>query len=289
MNYLCHIAVMICLYIMLAESLNVVMGYTGMMSLCHAAFYGLGAYASTLLMVKAGWSFLPALVGTVILTGFFAWALSHPSIGFHDDFFVLVTLGMQMIVFYVLYNWTGFTGGSFGISRIPRPALAGFAVGSQYSFAILAGLSAAGVLFIVHRLMQSPYGRTLQAVRDDEMAACSLGKDAAYFKRSAFVIGGVLAALPGVLFAGYSGYIDPTSFTIDESIFIACVVIIGGAGNVRGPAVGAIILVLLPEILRFIPMPDSVAANMRQIIYGLLLVALMRFRPQGIAGRYAFD
>jgi len=289
MNYLFHIAVMILLYIMLGLSLNIVIGYSGLISLCHAAFYGLGAYTSTLLIVKAGWPFLPSAIAAIILTGLLAWILSYPAVRFHDDFFVLVTLGFQMIVFSVLYNWTDFTRGSFGIPGIPRPSFFGFTANSPWALGLLVGLFTLLVIFIVYRLLQSPYGRALQAVRDDEIAARSLGKDVAFFKRSSFIIGGMLAALPGLLFAGYASYIDPTSFTINESIFIACVVVIGGAGNLRGPIVGAVVLVLLPEILRFVHIPDGIAANMRQIIYGLSLMLLMRFRAQGIAGQYPFD
>ncbi len=289
MNYAFHILTMISLYVILGLSLNLVVGYGGMLSLCHAAFYGIGAYASTLLMVKAGWSFLPSLAVAVTVVGVIAYLISIPSIRFHGDFFVLATLGFQIIIFSILYNWVGFTKGPYGISGIPRPTLLGLKVVSPPGFFAFSLVLTLVVWFITRRLAKTPYGRTLEAVRDDEMAALALGKNVTRFKRSVFCIAGGLAAVAGVLFASYASYIDPTSFTLDESVFILCVVIIGGAGNMRGPIIGAMILVLLPELLRFVRMPDAIAANMRQVIYGLLLVMMMRFRPQGIAGKYAFD
>lgn len=289
MNYILHILILVSLYIILGLSLNLAMGYAGMLSLCHAAFYGIGAYASTLLIMKAGLPFLPSLLAAMVIAGTAAYLISIPSIRFHGDFFVLATLGFQMIVFSVLYNWTDLTRGPYGIPGIPRPSLLGFEINSPPKYFLLALLAAAGTLFVMRRLLHSPYGRTLQAVRDEEMAASALGKDIISFKRSAFTIAGAVAGLAGVLFAGYTTYIDPTSFTVDESVFMVCVVVIGGSGNLRGPVVGAVVLVLLPELLRFLKIPDTVAANMRQIIYGLMLVFMMRLRPQGILGKYAFD
>lgn len=289
MNYVFHILIMVSLYVILGLSLNLAVGYGGMLSLCQAAFYGIGAYASALLMMNAGWSFLPSFAIAVIAGGVIAYLISIPSTRFHGDFFVLATLGFQIIIFSILYNWIGFTKGPYGISGIPRPTLWGLKIVSTPGFFFFSLVLAVVVWFITRRLAKSPYGRTLEAVRDDELAALALGKNATRFKRSAFCIAGGLAAVAGVLFAGYASYIDPTSFTLDESVFILCVVIIGGAGNMRGPIIGAVILVVLPELLRFVRMPEAIAANMRQVIYGLLLVLMMRFRPQGIAGKYAFD
>jgi branched-chain amino acid transport system permease protein len=274
---------------MLGFSLNLVVGYGGMLSLCQAAFYSIGAYGSTLLTTKAGWPFGSSVLASVLLAGLMAYLIAVVSIRLHGDFFVLATMGYQVIIFSILYNVTGLTNGAYGISGIPRPSLLGWQVSSTGGFLIIAAFSAALVWYITWRLSHSAYGRTLQAVRDDEIAAQALGKDVQQFRRSVFVISGMLAAFAGILYAGYASYIDPTSFSIDESIFILCIVIIGGAGNSRGPIVGAIILVILPEALRFLRIPEAIAASARQILYGVILVLMMRFRPQGIAGRYAFD
>jgi branched-chain amino acid transport system permease protein len=289
MNYLCHILIMICLYAILAQSLNLVVGYGGLLSLSHAAFYGMGAYIATLLMMQAHWPFALSLIAAVAAVGMIAWAISSLATRLNGDFFVLATLGFQMIVFAILYNLVDVTRGPYGIPGVPRPSLFGFSIISPLAFVALAFVAALLCCGVLQILLSSPYGRTLQAVREDEIAAASLGKDVNAFKRSAFSWAGAIAAVPGVIFATYSSYIDPTSFGLEESIFILCILIIGGAGNLRGPIVGAVLLVLLPEILRFLKVPDSVAANFRQILYGVALVLMMRLRPQGIAGKYAFD
>jgi branched-chain amino acid transport system permease protein len=289
MNYLIHILIMICIYAVLAQSLNLVVGYGGMLSLCHAAFYGLGAYVSTLLMMQAHWPFLLSLLAAVVVVGIVAWLVSIPATRLHGDFFVLATLGFQMIVFALLYNWVDLTRGPYGIPGVPRPSAFGYSISSPAAFLPLAIVVAVLCCGIIWLLVSSPFGRTLQAVREDEIAAASLGKDVIAFKRSAIAWAGAIAAVPGVLFATYSSYIDPTSFTIEESIFILCILIIGGAGSFKGPIVGAVVLVLLPEALRFLSVPDSIAANSRQMLYGLALILMMRLRPQGIAGKYAFD
>jgi branched-chain amino acid transport system permease protein len=289
MNYIFHILTMMSLYIILGLSLNLTVGYGGMLSLCHAAFYGLGAYASSLLIMNAGWPFLPSFAVAVIIVGIIAYLISIPSIRLHGDFFVLATIGFQVIVFSILYNWTNLTKGPYGIPGVPRPSFGSHKIISTPGFFVFAFVLAALVWFISYRLTKFPFGRSLEAVRDDEIAALSLGKNVVRFKRLAFCISGSLAAISGVLYASYISYIDPTCFTLDESIFILCVVIIGGAGNLRGPISGAVVLVLLPELLRFVQIPDAIAANMRQIIFGLILVLMMRFRPQGIMGKYTFN
>lgn len=289
MNYALHVIILVSLYTILGLSLNLSVGYGGMLSLCHAAFYGIGAYASTLLMIKAGLPFLPSLLAAVLLTGIAAQLISIPSSRFHGDFFVLATLGFQMIATSLFHNWTGLTQGPYGIPGIPKPSVFGLRINSPDKFFIFTMIASTAVCFLTWRVVHSPFGRTLQAVRDDELAAMAMGKDVLRFRRTAFTIGGALAGCAGVLFASYATYIDPTSFTLDESVFILSVVIIGGTGNLRGPILGAVVVVLLPELLRFFRIPDAVAANARQIIYGLLLVLMMRFRPQGIAGKYAFD
>jgi len=286
MNYLLHVLIMINIYAVLALSLNLLVGYTGLLSLCHAAFYGLGAYISTLLMVELGLGFWPALVLAVLGTVLLSFTISVPSLRLKGDYFVLASLGFQVIVFAVLYNWTDVTNGPHGIPGIPRPTLFGATIGSlpaYFAFTLATALVSTGLLYLIGR---SPFGRVLKAIREDELVASALGKNTPRFKITVFAIAAGFAAVPGVLFAGYMRYIDPTSFTILESVFILSIIIIGGTGNVRGPLVGAVFLVILPEALRFLGMPDAIAANMRQIIYGLLIILIMRYRSQGLAGEY---
>lgn len=289
MNYAFHILTMIAIYVTLGLSMNLIVGFGGRLSLCHAAFYGIGAYAYALLVVNVGLPFWVAFPAAALTSGLSAFIIGAVALRMKGDFFTLATLGFQTIVFVVLYNWVGLTKGPYGIAGIPRPNLFGFSFNAPWAMLLFAASLATLVWWLCLQLARSPFGRTLQAVRDDTLAAQSLGKSPLQFTLAAFTFGGAFAALAGGLFAVYASYIDPTSYTLDESVFILCVVVIGGAGTMRGPIVGAIVLVLIPELLRFVGLPDAIAANLRQIIYGLLLVLIMRFRPQGIAGRYAFD
>lgn len=289
MNYLWHVLTMIAIYVTLAASLNLAAGYTGLLSLCHAAFYGLGAYTTALLMVGAGWGFFPAVAVAVLLTGLSSLLISVPSLRLRGDYFVLATLGFQMIVFALLYNWVTLTRGPYGIPGIPVPSVFGVTVDSVFRFFVFTAAVGSATLVLLWLLSHSPFGRVLRAVRDDELAAAALGKNVTALKTTAFVLAACFAAVPGGLFASYMRYIDPTSFTLTESIFIVAIVVIGGAGSFAGPVAGAALMVLLPEALRFLQIPDSVAANLRQVVYGLLLIVLMRFRPQGLMGEYDFE
>jgi branched-chain amino acid transport system permease protein len=288
MSYLLHILVMINIYAILSLSLNLLVGYTGLLSLCHAAFYGTGAYIGTLLMVNVGLGFWPALGGAIVGAALLSLLISVPSLRLKGDYFVLASLGFQVIVFAVFYNWTAVTKGAYGIPGIPRPTVAGMPVSSPGSYFLFSGIIAGICTGLLYMIGDSPFGRVLKAIREDELAAEALGKNVFRFKVVAFAIAAGFAAIPGVLFAGYMQYIDPTSFTILESIFILSIIIIGGTGNVSGPLLGAVLLVILPEGLRFLGMPDALAANMRQIIYGLVLIVLLRNRPQGLLGEYNF-
>jgi branched-chain amino acid transport system permease protein len=240
-------------------------------------------------MMHAGFSFFPALgiaiVGAIILS----LIIAIPSLRLRGDYFFLATLGFQVIVFVILYNWVGLTRGPYGIPGVPRPRFFGFGIDSLSAFFVFSFLLTALTGLVIYLVLNSPYGRVLKAIREDEIVSASLGKNVPMLKVSAFALGAAFAAIPGALFAIYMCYIDPTSFTLTEAIFILSVIIVGGTGNFIGPIIGATFMVLLPEALRFLQIPDSIAANMRQIIYGVLLVVLMRYRPQGILGEFKFE
>ncbi|MDQ7063524.1 MAG: branched-chain amino acid ABC transporter permease [candidate division KSB1 bacterium] len=289
MNYLLHILIMINIYAILTLSLNIVVGYSGLLSLCQAAFYGIGAYITTLLMMKAGMAFLPAMGLAIIGVILLSYLIALPSLRLKGDYFVLATLGFQIIIFVILYNWVSVTRGPYGIPGIPNPEIFGLTINNLPGYFIFSLILALICGFLMSLLLHSPFGRALKTVREDELAAAALGKNVPRLKTQAFVIGAAFAAVPGALFAMYFRYIDPTSFTLMESIFILSIIIIGGTGNIKGPIAGSIFLVLLPEVLRFLQIPDAIAANMRQIIYGLTLVVLLQHRPQGLFGEYRFE
>lgn len=264
------------------------MGMVNLLSLGQAAFYGIGAYLSVLALIVFQFSFIPALLFTMIGTGLISMLIAYPSIRLKGDYFVLATLGFQLIVFSILYNWVSVTRGPYGIPGIPSPRLFGnIEIHGLWQFLILSTVLAGIVIFLFYHLIHSPFGRALKGIRDDELSMKALGKNVTALKIQSFAISSAFIAIAGFLYASYIQYVDPTSFNLDESIFILSALIVGGLGNVRGPIIGALFVILLPEALRFTGLPDSVAANLQQIIYGLALIILMRYRPQGIAGNYA--
>jgi len=285
-SYLLHILIMIGIYIPLALSLNLIVGYGGLLSMCHAAFYGIGAYTTTLLMVNLHVPFYVSLIAGIVLSSVLSLLIAYPSLRLKGDYFVLASLGFQIIVFSVLYNWVSLTRGPYGIPGIPRPTFFGLSLDSLWAFLLFTLLFVAISLLIFYKLYRSQYGLILKCIRDDEMAAIAMGKDTTFYKIWAFVIGSAFAAISGALYAVYVSFIDPTSFTLDESIFILTLVMVGGAGNLRGPLSGVVFLIILPEALRFVGLPDTIAPNVRQMIYGALIIFLMRKRPQGIWGEY---
>ena len=286
MNYFLHLLVMIGIYLPLAYSLNLALGFGGLLSLAHAAFYGIGAYAFTLMLTGAQVHSLVALATAVAVTGLIALATGTVSLRFRGDLFLFVTLGFQMIVFVLLYNWVDLTRGSYGIPGIPRPSLFGLVCRTPLHYTGLVMVMNALLLPLLFALYRSPFGRTLKALRENEVAAASLGINPYRIYIQAFVLSAAFAAVPGAFYASYVTYIDPTSFTLKESIFIAAILLLGGSGNRIGPFLGVLVMLLLPEGLRFVGLPDAVAHNLREIIYGLMLAVLMYIRPQGIAGEY---
>ena len=287
MNYLLHIAIMLGIYGMLALSANLLIGFGGLLMMAQAAFYGLGAYAYALLALKLGLPFYVTLPSAIALSAFVGWLFGLAALRFRNEAFVLASIGFQMIVYVVLYNWTGLTRGPYGISGIPRPEFFGFAVESVPAFfaftLVLFGL----VLGFMHLVCHSPFALALKALRDNDAAAQTLGICPKEQYTRAMVFSSAVAAVPGVCFASYITYIDPTSFTLTESIFIACILLVGGSGNLKGPMAGVAFMIILPELLRFVGLPDTVAANLREILYGVLLIVLMFMKPKGLAGAYA--
>jgi len=289
MEYLLHILILIGIYVILSVSLNLIAGYAGLLSIAHAAFYGVGAYVAALMALNLHSPFLVNVVCAVIFSGLLGALVGIPSLRIRDDYFVIATFAFQVIIFSVLNNWVSLTGGPMGLPGIPQPTFFGLKISSHVGFLLTIGFFCAVTLLITRRIVQSPFGRVLKAIREDEVFTQAAGKNIATYKVLVFVIGAGMAAVAGVMYAYYISFIDPTSFTVMESIFIISIVIIGGAGSLWGPVAGAVVLVLLPEILRFLGLPSSVAANVRQILYGGLLVAFMMWRPRGFLGKYAFQ
>lgn len=288
MDYVLHILILSAIYSILAVSLDLLAGRTGILSMAQAAFFGVGAYASALVSVRLSGGFFIGVLAGVLFAAVLSLVVSLPSLRLHGDYFVIATFGFQVIVFNVFNNSIALTQGPLGISGIPQPVLFGLKVDTHLKFLLLASLFASVAYLIIWRIATSPFGRVLHAIREDEVFARAHGKNPLYFKAISFSLSAALAASAGSLFAHYVTYVDPTSFTLMESVLIISMVIVGGAGNLWGPCVGAIILVMLPEALRFIGLSNASAANVRQIIYGCLLIIMMMFRPRGLVGRLSF-
>lgn len=286
MEYVYHIIIMLNIYIMLVLSANLTIGMANLLTMCQAAFYGIGAYIGTYFLMQFNLPFL-VIAGLVILfTGIFSFLVSYASVRLKGDYFVIATMGFQLIVYTILYNWTDVTRGPYGIPGIPGIKLFGsIELSGVYAYLILSLILMGIIVFLFHHLVESPFGRVLNAIRADEITVKAMGRNTILFKSLAFFLSVAVAGLAGVIYASYVSYIDPTSFTLDESIFILSALFIGGIGNTKGPILGALFVVLLPELLRFVGLPDTIAANLRQIIYGLALILVMYYRPQGLWGK----
>lgn len=288
MEYLLHILVIAGIYIILTLSLNLIVGFTGLPVLGHISFSCIGAYTSSLLALNIGVSPCIGLLIGACIAMISGVIIGYPAIRLKGDYLALATFGFGVIVYSIAKNWVSLTRGPMGLPGIPSFSILGFQLSSIWSYLLLVLIFVAITIFVIHRIVNSPFGRILRSIREDEIASEALGKNTTKYKLLVFIIGAFFAGIGGSLYAHYITFIDPSSFTVMESITVLLMVIFGGMGSLSGSIVGAVILVVLPELLRFLGMPSSIAAPMRQMIYGLLLVFLMLKRPQGIMGVYKF-
>lgn len=290
MEYLIHLAILISIYGILGLSLNLIVGYTGLLSITQAAFYGIGAYATAILLTTTGMDFFVSVVVGMIITAVLSLAIGYVLSKFKDDYYALGSFGFNIIIYSILLNWQSLTRGPLGIPGIGRPSINlfsfHFTFSDNLSFLILAVLFGLVIYGLSVFITKSSFGRVLKAIREDEQAIQVFGYNTLWYKLAIFVIGAVFASIAGALFASYITFIDPSTFTLTESIFILAIIILGGLSNNKGAVLGAVCLILLPEILRFVGFPSDIAAQMRQVVYGLILILLMLYRPQGLVGEY---
>jgi len=268
--------------------MNLAIGFAGLVNLGHVAFYALGAYTSALLVLNLGAPFWVGLLAGGLVAALFGFLISFPTLRLRGDYLALGTLGFAIIVEAVLKNWIGLTRGPLGIPGIPKPELFGITFNTLGSYALLALGIALLTYIILTLIVKSPYGRVLRAVRDDEIAAKTLGKNTFVIKMKAIVVSAFFAGVAGSLYAHYITFIDPTSFSIAETILILSMVLVGGTGSLMGSVVGAALLILLPEPLRFLPLPSSLIGGLRQALYAALLIFIIMKRPQGLVGEDTF-
>lgn len=294
--YVIHLATMTCIYAILVYSLNLTSGYGGMLLFCQAAFYGIGAYVCAILQLGGNRSvsrdlllcadlpFAIAFPAAMVAAGMTAVLVGLIALKFRGDFFIFITIAAQTVIFLVLNNADRLTRGSFGLPGIPRPEIFGWHASGNTQFLAL-GMTVTGViLLLLLRLYRSPFGRSLLALRDNEVAAESLGVSAFRQRLWSLAISGTLAGAAGALYASYISFIDPTSFALSESILLVCMLLLGGAGNGRGPILGVAVFLLLPEGLRFTGLSQTGVPAIRDVLIGVILVVLMIWRVKGLAG-----
>lgn len=276
-EYLLNIAVYAGIYIILASSLNITNGYTGLFSFGHAAFYGIGAYTAAILATRSGAPFWLTLPLAGIVAGAFGAAIALPTLRLSGIFLALVTIGFQEITYLVKLNWIGLTRGPMGIPGIPPPAIGGVTLSGNRGYYYLILALDVLVLFVISRIVNSRVGRAFVAIREDELAAGSVGIATFPTKVLSFVIATFFAGIAGAFFAHHARFVSADSFRLDETFVILTMLIVGGMGSLLGPVIGAVFLVVLPEASRFL-------AEYRGVVYGLILIAVILFRPEGIAG-----
>lgn len=282
MDYLFTIGTMICCYAILASSFNLLLGITGLFALSHAAFYGLGAYTAAICDVDLGLPSLVGLIASMAVAGAASLLISIPALRIAGDYLVIASLGFQFLVFAVLNNVKSITRGPAGIPGIHKPVLFGVTLDTPGLYLMLAVALAALCIAVAGRISTAPLGRMLRSIREDDVAARALGKDVTRAKIVIFTVASSLAGAAGWLFAHHSSFVSPEMFMIDESIYVLAMVLVGGAGSTRGAVLGAVLLVTLPELLRFVDLPSAVAGASRQMLYAAVLLLFLLFRPRGI-------
>src|SRR3954466_12522030 len=267
--------------VLLALGLDFILGYAGQLNLGQSAFYGLGAYVSTLLITKLGVPFWIAFAGGVAFAGLAGMILALFAVRLRGHYLAIASLGFAVITYQILLNWISLTQGPLGIYAIPPPpaiAIPGLPVidfrNPVALFYLVAGFALL-VYLLLDQLVRSPIGETLTAIREDEISASSLGINATAWKVFAFGIGAAVGGAAGCFYAPFVGTLVPDAFFITESFTILAMVIVGGVGTLIGPVFGAILLTLLPELLRG-------TGDLRLVVYGLALTLVVLFMPGGL-------
>ena len=275
--YHLHVLIMAGIFTILALSLNLLLGYTGQLSLGHAAFFGIGAYTSALLALKLDWSFWLALPSAAAAAALAGWAIGRLALKLRGAYFVLVTISFAGVISLVSINWMELTNGPLGLPGVPAPELGAWSFRTKRAYYYLV-LGAAALSYLVcHRIVRSRIGRALIALRENEPLAESVGIDGTRYLVLAAVVSAALAGVAGSLYAHYTRFVSPEVFLFTYTVTMVIMVIAGGQGTLIGPVIGALLFTALPEALR-----EAMAWQWQMLAYGLLLIALVFFLPRGI-------
>ena len=291
LNFILLIFIYIGIYTISALGLNLVVGYTGLLSLCQAAFLGIGAYSTAVLMTSLNMGFWEAMIISGFIAALCGILIGIPTLRLKGDYLAIATLGFGEIVKNVIVNWDSVTKGPMGINGIPGPDFFGFMFSSmdKISWVILIWGIVIITYYFVRRIVRSRIGRALEAIREDEIAASAMGINIAKYKIGAFTTGAFLAGIAGSLFASYNQSVAPLTFDFMMSIMILCMVVLGGLGNNFATVIGAILIVIASELPRLLGISHIIPPQLNQVIFGLILVLMMIYRPQGIIGRIKFN
>ena len=288
MDYAIHVAILVGIYFLAAVGLNLVSGYAGLVSLAQASFFGIGAYSFAVFTQRFEIPFAISITLSMSTAAFLASILSLLCSKQSQDILIMTTFAFQSVMSNIMLNWDRVTNGAVGISGIPGPHLLGYDFTSGLGFLVLLLAFASLGILLKYRLVSSPFGMIALAIREDETLTTATGRNVAAKKAVIFGIGAAYGALAGSLYASYITFIDPSTFTVTESVFILAIVILGGAGKLWGPLIGAAVMVTFPEMLRLTGIPGHLVGNLRQIMLGAVIVFLMLTRPQGLIGDFVF-
>jgi len=276
-NYYLHVINLAGIYTLITLGLNLLSGYTGQVSMGHAGFFAVGTYVSALLAISAGIPFWAAAVVALVVTGACGAIIAIPAMRLSGPYLVLATVGFGEIIRLIILNWTPVTKGAAGLTGIPLPNFLGMQISSERDFYYLIFVVVALGTYIAYRLANSKIGRTLAAIREDELAAETMGVPVNRYKVAAFVISAVYAGMAGALYGVFSGVASPDNFTFDDSVAFLCMSVIGGNRTIAGAIIGTFMLTGLSEILRALQ-------AYRLVIYGGILIFTVIYMPQGLAG-----
>jgi branched-chain amino acid transport system permease protein len=280
MDYLYTTGALIGMYCILTLSTNVIQGYGGLYTLSQGALFGIGAY-SVAVATMAGVNFWFALLIAIVITSVFSILMALPSLRAGGLYFFVVSFSMQIILSDVFTN-LDITGGSMGIPGIPAPTVFGFSLASPLQQMIFIWLFVLVLFYMAHRIYKSPFGELVEAMRQQEMAVEAQGKSVLKVKVANAALGGFYAGVAGALYAPLMGFIDPHNFSVHVAFYAVVLVIVGGEGTLFGSILGPVVLVLLPQLISFLPLGASMTGPLQQLIYGLMLIAFMLFRPGGL-------
>lgn len=287
-NFILLILIYTCIYSFMALGQNVITGYGGMLSLCQAGFFAIGSYAVAILTTKCGWSFWPSLIVGALFAALLGIVIGIPTLRLKGDYLAIATLGLGEIIRNVINNWQSLTNGPMGIQRIPMVKFFGVTINpynNKLGFLFMLIFVLAICMLFLSRFIKTRTGRALEAVREDELAALSSGINVTVYKIGAFALGAVLASIGGSLYAVLTLSVSPGTYTFMMSVMVLCMVVLGGMGNLWGVLLGALIIQIISYLPELLNLSNVIPPQLKEILFGVILVVMMIFRPEGILGR----